>query len=844
MCYRTVLFIILTTSAAAMTAPATAHGQSRLFDARVDHYQPLYPGDGVLADFNGDGHLDVAVTHRDGGDFIAVMLGDGDGNFAPAMMMPVDSFSIAALAAADLDGDGNCDLVLSSYYDNSVSVYLGHGDGTFDPAVVYPAGTGPRKVTVCDGDGDGIPDLLMVSRNEDLVYALRGNGDGTFQPLVTYSTGYDPVRAETKDLDGDGIPDMVVAHDDSILVRLGIGGGAFAPPAEYAPVSGLRTLVIEDFNGDQVPDMAASYYSSFRIYQGNGDGTFFLLGTQETGGSLTVADFDRDGRPDLALQYSTSSHEGPTITMLTNDGLGGFENRGALDPQGLSDEVLAGDVDGDGRPDLVVLNEGEYGISILKGRGDGTLCGSGSEFTVTYGNHIDLGDFDGDGIPDTAATVYQSEDRVIIRLGDGSGGYLDPTDYPLDNVNPEFITSADFDGDGDLDLVTANDYGCSVSVLAGNGDGTFGTPTNYTTSCYLRAVTVAEVNSDGYLDLVAVSDGKNSISVLPGNGDGTFGEAMIFYVTGDAPETVLSRDFDGDGHTDLAVANTGESSISIFHGSGDGTFWVWTDYTVGAGPAGIAIGDLDGDGHEDLAVACRGGGVVALLAGNGDGTFDAAVGLPAGGMPSGIVAVDLDGDGNTDIAVTDEANDHVLALYGNGDGAFGTPETYGTREGPYVLFCEDLNGDGHPDLTTVNRHSYQDRNKSISTLVRRPLTSTVDVEFTCQPASGTLPFSAFLAANVTNAFPGQFRRIQSRIDVTPAHGRRYTNWRQGWANMPPGETMIIGWWQAIPELDSLSGDTRFALRSLDVTPPPWNQPPYPPAGSFDSDGCTITGVTP
>ncbi len=530
--------------------------------------------------------------------------------------------------------------------------------------------------------------------------------------------------------------------------------------------------------------------------------------------------------------------------MLTNDGLGGFEDRGAVYPQGLSDEVLAGDIDGDGRPDLVLLNDGEYGVSVLKGRGDGTLLGSDSEFAVTYGTYMDLGDYDGDGIPDAAVTVYQSEDRVIILPGDGSGGFLEPTDYPLDNVNANFVTSADLDGDGDLDLVTANDYGCSVSVLTGNGDGTFGTPTNYTTSCYARALTVAEVNSDDFPDLVVVSDGKDSISVLPGNGDGTFKKAMIYYVTGDAPETVISRDFDGDGHTDLAVANTGESSISIFPGSGDGTFWVWTDYTVGAGPAGIAVDDLDGDGHEDLAVACRDGGVVVLLAGNGDGTFDAAASIDEGGMPSGIVTADLDGDGNLDIAVTDEANDHVRVLYGNGDGTFGTPETYGTREGPYVLFRGDLNGDGHPDLVTFNRHSYENRNKSIFTLVRRPLASTVDVELSCQPASGTLPFSTFLAANVTNAFPGQARRIQSQIDVTLAHGPRYVNWRRGWANIAPGETAIVGWWQTIPELDSLSGDTRFSLRSMDVTPAPFNQPPYPPAGSFDSDGCTITGVTP
>ncbi len=299
--HRSLILFAALSSPLLITVPAAPQP---LFDARIDHYQPLDPDSGVLADFNGDGHLDLAALNReDGESFIAIMLGEGDGGFAPAVMMPVAQYySYDELAADDLDGDSHVDLVKSNFYDDSVAVFLGNGDGSFQAAVDYPAGDGPRSVTIGDGDGDGVPDLLLAERTSDTVLALRGNGDGTFQPVVTFPAGDDPVRAEFTDLNGDSIPDLVMANYNSIWVRLGNGGGTFQPADQYATSNALLSLIIEDFNGDQVPDMAVSFgYSDSRIYQGSGDGTFFLLGEHPPDGSLAVADFDRDGRPDLAV---------------------------------------------------------------------------------------------------------------------------------------------------------------------------------------------------------------------------------------------------------------------------------------------------------------------------------------------------------------------------------------------------------------------------------------------------------------------------------------------------------------------------------------------------------------
>jgi hypothetical protein len=206
--------------------------------------------------------------------------------------------------------------------------------------------------------------------------------------------------------------------------------------------------------------------------------------------------------------------------------------------------------------------------------------------------------------------------------------------YQVGN-EPKSVATGNFDGDGVPDLATANYQGNTVSVLLGNGDGTFQTNVEYVTSSGPRSIAVRDLDGDGKLDLVTANYESDSVSVLLGNGDGTF-RAHMDFSCGSGPRSVVIGDFNGDGALDLATANYGANSISILLGNGSGAFGLHVDYNAGKDPISLAVGDFNGDGKLDLAVdsSCGAGptygytGVISILLGNGDGTFQSHVDYP------------------------------------------------------------------------------------------------------------------------------------------------------------------------------------------------------------------------
>src|SRR6266511_3263154 len=213
---------------------------------------------------------------------------------------------------------------------------------------------------------------------------------------------------------------------------------------------------------------------------------------------------------------------------------------------------------------------------------------------------------------------------------------------------PESVAVGDFNRDGKADLAVANVGSANVSVLLGNGDGTFQTALNYATGANPLSVAVGDFNGDGILDLAVANNGSADISVLLGNGDGTFRIAVNFSA-GPYPESVAAGDFNGDGRPDLAVANLFSKTVSVLLGNGNGTFQAAAGYVVGTNPQSVAVGDFNGDHKPDLAVANFGSGNVSVLLGNGDGTFQTAVNYAAGADPYSVAVDDFNGDGTLDL---------------------------------------------------------------------------------------------------------------------------------------------------------------------------------------------------
>jgi hypothetical protein len=599
------------------------------------------------------------------------------------------------VAVGDFNGDGIPDLAVAGGNANgTVSVLLGKGDGTFLPAVNYPAGNGTVSVAVADFNGDGKQDLAVANQGtypfaNGSVNILLGQGDGTFLPAQSFPAGKGPIFVAVGDFNGDGVPDLtVVNYGDAfgngkgVSVLLGKGDGTFLPAQSYAAGSDPRSVAVADLNGDGKQDLAvADYFGGVSVLLGKGDGTF-LTATGYAAGthpwSVAVGDFNADGIPDLAVaNYGTYPYyTDGSVSILLGQGDGTFLTAKSY-PAGIAPKSVAvGDFNGDGKQDLAVADIGDnyakgQGVSVLLGQGDGSFLTAKTYVAWVDPYSVAVGDFNGDGKQDLAVANHgefpYTNGNVSVLLGQGDGTFPSTPAFPA-GTNPWSVAVGDFNGDGIPDLAVANENSDNVSVLLGKGDGTFLPAQTFDAGTHPRSVAVGDFNADGKLDLAVAGYGRyldyygnyhnfdETVRVLLGKGDGTF-QPAVNYAAGKEPTSVAVGDFNGDGKQDLAVANYYSSGVSVLLGKGDGTFLPAQAFPAGTKPWSVAVGDFNGDGILDLAVAnytAYGNGTVSVLLGKGDGSFLPAVNYTVGAYPISVAVGDFNGDGFLDLAVANQ----------------------------------------------------------------------------------------------------------------------------------------------------------------------------------------------
>jgi hypothetical protein len=676
----------LTTSVTPAYSPFDPFGDPSAFNAPI-----------AVGDFNSDGIPDVATPN-----FIYTGVGDGTFRSPPYVYAP--SGNAFAVITGDFNGDGKTDLATANTYSGTVSVFLGEGDGTFQAEEDYPVGPGPISLVAGDFTGDGHTDLAVANQGDGTVSVLLGRGDGTFQPQVTYMVGSYPSAIAAGDFTGDGHTDLAVTNevDGTVSILLNQGDGTFQQQRTYTVGSDPTAIVAGDFTGDGRTDLAVANMNSnnISVLLGDGDGTFqpqvtYTVGTSPN--AIVAGDFTGDGHTDLATA-NTGSND---VSVLLGDGDGTFRPQERSAAGDGPSSLAAADFNGDGRPDLAVGNANSNSISVLLGNGDGTFHGQAPDQLPAKASPDAsvAADFNLDGRPDLAAAHGVSND-ISILLGNGDGTFREKARYPLGN-DPSSVVAGDFNGDGRPDLAVTNEVDGTVSVLLGNGDGTFQPQVTYSVGSVPTAIVAGDFNGDGHTDLAVANEGNGTVSLLLGNGDGTF-QPQITYPVGMFPTSLVAGDFNGDGHTDLAVANQVDGTVSVLLGNGDGTFQSQVTYPIGSSPASLVAGYFAGDGHLDLAAA-NSDGTVSVVLGDGHGGFGLPVTYPAGSFPSAtIVAGSFTGDGHTDLAVANTASDTISLLRGNGDGTFQEPESFGVGTFPESLVAGDFNGDGRLDLAATS----------------------------------------------------------------------------------------------------------------------------------------------
>ena len=285
--------------------------------------------------------------------------------------------------------------------------------------------------------------------------------------------------------------------------------------------------------------------------------------------------------------------------------------------------------------------------------------------------------------------------------------------FPV-GTGPRFVALADFNKDGKLDAAVANYGSDNISILIGNGDGTFQSASNYNVKANSKVwgLAVADLNGDGKLDIVVTPNSLSEIEIFFGNGDGTFQTQFSSVPVQRSPISVAAADLNGDGKMDLAVVNHASDTVSILLGNGNGTFQSQVTYPIGVQARWVVIADFDHDQKLDLAVVNGGDNNVAILLGHGDGTFASAVNFPTGNVPVSLVAGRFNNDNDVDLVSADFKGDSgiqnvntVSTLLGNGNGSFQPPAPSNVGAAPFTIASGDFNGDGNLDVVTANQNS-------------------------------------------------------------------------------------------------------------------------------------------
>ncbi|MFO1161401.1 MAG: cadherin-like domain-containing protein [Reyranellaceae bacterium] len=501
----------------------------------------------------GSGDANASVTLTEGNTTLGTTKADGTGQWSFTPTGLIDGAHTIVASQTDAAGNtGSASIALTLDTTAPRLTGMTASDAVLSKAgVVHFTATFSEAVEGVDASAFGLVTSGLSGAGITSVEAVAGSG-GT-QYTVTAATGPGEGTLQLQFL-GTSV------HDQA---GNGLPGGSFSAPSVYSVGSSPLFVTVGDLNGDGRMDIAAANYGSgsVSLLFGNGDGTFQTPATSIGSSGMyfvTSGDLNGDGLQDLVLDNRGAQ----SLSILLATGNGNFVQSASV-PTGLgSNGVVIADVNGDTKPDLVATSPGTNALLVFQGRGDGTFQSPSSYSTGAFPNTAAAADLNGDGKIDLVSANYMGA-SVSVLLGNGDGTFKAQTAYAALGPNTFAVAVGDLNGDGRPDLVASNYSGSgdSLSVLLGNGDGTFQEQVAYNTGLWPTAVSVVDVDGDGKRDLVAANYNGN-VSVLLGKGDGTF-QPQIVYGAGDHLNWMAVGDFDGNGKADIVVANSADSAISV-----------------------------------------------------------------------------------------------------------------------------------------------------------------------------------------------------------------------------------------------------------------------------------------
>jgi hypothetical protein len=618
----------------------------------------------ALADLNGDGTPDLVVVgdlYNGAAGGIGVSFGNRDGTFSLGTFYQAGSgATMIGIVIGDFTGDGVLDIVAVG--NGGVWLFTGQGGGTFDPgALAASLSASPSNLAAADLNGDNKLDLVMALQGAGAV-VLFGNGNGTFQSPLSFTEPLNSLYIAVGSLTKGGPPSIILGNAGVLWVYYGNGAGKFFGPYSFETQENGGAVAIADVNGDGYPDLVSA---GVFIYFGTSEGKFTkpyyypIQGSASPFGAngLAVADLRNDGRMDIITN-------GGGVSVLLSETKGLFEDGIWTGVTGGAGCGVAADFNRDGKPDLAVNTPS--GVSILLGTGKYlTPFTAGTPIALAGADCLVTGDINNDGIPDLLVPVNGT---VVAYLGNGNGTFTlaSTTSTPSGG----FLVLGDFNHDGKLDFATSGNL-----IALGNGNGTFKTPTAIMPSPpdAFSGIAVGDINNDGWPDLVltsAIFPIDANVVVLLNNQKGGFTQVPTSF--GALTHEPILADLNGDGNLDLILSQSGllftDPSIygaSVFPGNGAGGFTF--SQTVGGqtlNPTLNLVADFNGDGIPDILELEN--DTLGIYLGEGNATYAAPIGIGTGPFPGSLVVENLHGQspsaGLPDIVVPDTSGG-VMTLF-------------------------------------------------------------------------------------------------------------------------------------------------------------------------------------
>ncbi len=672
------------------------------------------PVDGECVDLNGDGNPDLVSLNFKSQD-LSILIGDGVGGFEPMHAVHVKKLP-AGMCAADLDGDGDIDLVTTHQANRYqgveaglIGIHLNQGDGLiFDSRYLEgPFLNSPGDIVALDSDLDGNLDLITPDGLGGYLHVLRGLGDGEFELGYTRVSfpfsGY--LRAGDMDLDGD--LDLVATSSqstDATAILLNTGDGSFELTHQYETGNNPFALDLGDLNGDGALDIVVSVYTSaeYAVLLNQGDGSMFPPTLMPAGiepRDIRLHDTDFDGDLDLLI----CDQLGGEVRIFANAGNGAFELTQRVGAGVEPYSMAIGDLDRDGFEDIVTLNrsytyEADYAAMLRSDRQGGYI----SDQRIGAGAYRDRGigmNINNDGLHDLTL-IEHSTPRLHLLSNTGQGDFVLATIIPLEGEQAQ-VQTTDLNGNGRDDLVIKyedqNTYSVIINPVSPSQD-------RYTIDAFTTEpseIVFGDLDLDGHTDAVVNLPDQDLLQLLRNDGSGHFSNAGQIDISRHGGKVLLA-DLNADGDLDIVTCG---GALYVHKNDGDMSFHYHNRFTYDWWATEYGVIDYDRDGRDDVISVYRNEARVGITRGKADGAMWPTIYIDTPVQPDEMAISDIDLDGDDDLVLTNDYFSTMSIMRNEGPMTLTPARVWPMAGNVSSLIVADATGNGMPDILTYNTGS-------------------------------------------------------------------------------------------------------------------------------------------